>query len=122
MKQPSPSSIERVAKMTVASVYPMYLSRIEKHGRTQAELNQVIEWLTGYDEDQLNRMLEDKTSFGDFYDNCTLNPNAEQITGVVCGYRIEDIENEFMRKCRYLDKMVDELARGRKMDKILRSE
>lgn len=111
---------EKVAKMTFASVYPHYLSRIEKNGRTKAELHQVIEWLTGYDENTLQKLIDEKVTFETFYNNANLNPNAHLIKGVVCGYRIEDIEFELYRQARYLDKLVDELAKGRKMEKILR--
>jgi hypothetical protein len=111
---------EKVAKMTFASVYPHYLNRIEKNGRTKAELHQVIEWLTGYDENTLQKLIDEKVTFETFYNNANLNPNAHLIKGVVCGYRIEAIEFELYRQARYLDKLVDELAKGRKMEKILR--
>lgn len=111
---------ERVAKMSFASVYPHYVVKVEKKGRTVEELHEVIEWLTGYNEGKLQEIIEQKINFQDFFDNANLHPNAELITGVICGYRIEEIENPFMRKVRYLDKLVDELAKGRKMEKILR--
>lgn len=111
---------ERIAKMTFASVYPHYLAKVEKKGRTKEELHQVIEWLTGYDEKKLQALIEEKVTFESFFQNATLNPNAHFITGVICGYRIEDIENPLTQQVRYLDKLVDELAKGRKMDKILR--
>jgi hypothetical protein len=111
---------ERIAKMTFASVYPMYLTKVEKKGRTKEELHQVIKWLTGFDEKKLQKLIEEKVTFETFFQNAKLNPNAKRITGVICGYRVEEIENPLTRKARYLDKLVDELAKGRKMEKILR--
>ena len=111
---------ERIAKMTFASVYPMYLTRVEKKGRTKEELHQVIEWLIGFDEKKLQELIEEKVTFEIFFQNATLNPNAHLITGVICGYRVEEIENPLTQQARYLDKLVDELAKGRKMEKILR--
>jgi len=111
---------DRIAKMTCASVYPHYLNKVEKKGRTKAELHQVIEWLTGFDEDQLQQLIDEKATFQAFFDQADLNPNAHQIKGEICGYRIEEIENPLTRQTRYLDKLVDELAKGRKMEKILR--
>ncbi|WGD33980.1 DUF2200 domain-containing protein [Olleya sp. YS] len=111
---------ERIAKMSFASVYPHYVTRLERNGRTVEELHQVIEWLTGYNDKQIKDILENKVNFETFFKNATLNPNADLIKGVICGYRIEDITNKTTRECRYLDKLVDELAKGRKMDKILR--
>lgn len=111
---------ERVAKMSFASVYPMYVEKVEKKGRTKQELHQVIEWLTGFDNKKLQELIKDKATFKTFFDEATLNPNASLITGVICGYRVEDIEDPFMQKVRYLDKLVDELAKGKKMEKILR--
>ena len=111
---------ERIAKLTFASVYPHYLAKVEKKGRTKKELHQVITWLTGYDENKLQELIEDKVTFQDFYKNASLHPNAHLITGVICGYRIEEIENLLTKKVRYLDKLVDELAKNRKMEKILR--
>ena len=111
---------ERIAKMTFASVYPMYLAKVEKKGRTKEELHQVIEWLTGFNEKNLQELIEEKVTFETFFQNATLNPNAPLITGVICGYRIEQIENPLTQQVRYLDKLVDELAKGRKMEKILR--
>ena len=108
------------AKMTFASVYPHYLTKVEKKGRTKEELHQVIEWLTGYDEKKLQELIEEKVTFETFFQNATLNPNAHLITGVICGYRVEEIENPLTQQVRYLDKLVDELAKGRKMEKILR--
>src|SRR6056297_647429 len=106
---------EQISKMTFASVYPHYITRLEKNGRTKEEFHQVIEWLTGFDE---------KATFETFFEKAALNPNAQLIKGVICGYRIEEIPDEFelYRKCRYLDKLYDELAKGRKMEKILRVE
>ncbi|HEY1062620.1 MAG TPA: DUF2200 domain-containing protein [Daejeonella sp.] len=112
---------ERVAKMIFASVYPLYLTKVEKKGRTKEELLQVIEWLTGFDEAKLQEMVEKRVTFETFFQNAALNPNAHLITGMICGYRIEEIENPLTQKVRYLDKLVDELANGRKMEKILRS-
>ncbi|MBK0371155.1 DUF2200 domain-containing protein [Flavobacterium agrisoli] len=112
---------ERIAQLTFASVYPHYVTKIEKKGRTIAELHQVITWLTGFDDKQLNELIAEKVSFADFFDKATLNPKSSRITGVICGYRIEEIENQLTRQVRYLDKLVDELAKGRKMEKILRA-
>jgi len=111
---------ERIAKMTFASVYPMYLAKVEKKGRTKEELHQVITWLTGFDKEKLKDLLEKKVTFETFFQLATLNPHAPLITGVICGYRIEEIENPLTQQVRYLDKLVDELAKGRKMEKILR--
>ena len=111
---------ERIAKMTFALVYPMYLTKVEKKGRTKEELHQVIEWLTGFNEKKLQELIEEKVTFEIFFQNATLNPNAHLITGVICGYRVEEIENQLTKQVRYLDKLVDELAKGRKMEKILR--
>lgn len=111
---------ERIAKMTFASVYPHYITKVEKKGRTKAELHQVIEWLTGYDEKKLQELIDEKVTFEQFFNEAAMHPNAPLITGVICGYRIEEIENPLTKKVRYLDKLVDELAKGRKMEKILR--
>ncbi len=111
---------ERVAKLTFASVYPHYVAKVERKGRTKEELHQVIKWLTGYDEKKLQALIKEKVSFENFFQNATLNTNANLITGVICGYRVEEIENPLTKKMRYLDKLVDELAKGRKMEKILR--
>lgn len=111
---------ERIAKMTFASVYPHYLNKVEKKGRTQEELHQVIEWLTGYDHKQLQGLIDKKVTFEEFFRKATLHPNAHLITGLICGYRVEEIENALTQKVRYLDKLVDELAKGKKMEKILR--
>nr|WP_321243756.1 DUF2200 domain-containing protein [uncultured Psychroserpens sp.] len=111
---------DRVANMKFFSVYPHYVTKVEKKGRTIQELHQVIEWLTGYDEKKLQDIIDNKVTFETFFKEASLHPNAHLIKGVICGYRIEDIENETTKQCRYLDKLVDELARGRKMEKILR--
>ncbi len=111
---------ERIASLTFASIYPHYLTKIEKKGRTEEELEQVIEWLTGYDKKKQQEQIEKKVSFEVFFENATLNSNANLIKGVICGYRVEEIENRLTQQVRYLDKLVDELARGRKMEKILR--
>ncbi|HLU88937.1 MAG TPA: DUF2200 domain-containing protein [Cyclobacteriaceae bacterium] len=111
---------ERIAKMTFAGVYPMYVTKVEKKGRTKAELDQVIYWLTGFDEKRLEELIQQKATFKEFFRQATINPNARLITGVICGYRVEEIENPLTQQVRYLDKLVDELAKGRKMEKILR--
>lgn len=111
---------ERIAAMTFASVYPMYLAKVEKKGRTKEELHQVIAWLTGFDDIRLQELMEEKATFETFFQQATVNPNARLITGVICGYRVEEIENTLTQQVRYLDKLVDELAKGRKMEKILR--
>lgn len=113
---------ERVAKMIFASVYPHYVNKVEKKGRTKEELHQVIEWLTGFDQDQLPALIADRVTFKTFFERANLNPNAHLIKGMICGYRIEEIDNELTRECRYMDKLVDELAKGRKMEKILRKD
>ena len=112
---------ERLAKMTFASVYPMYLAKVEKKGRTKEELHQVIAWLTGFNEKKLQELIKQKATFEVFFQHASLNPNAKLITGVICGYRVEKIENPLTQQVRYLDKLVDELAKGRKMEKILRA-
>lgn len=111
---------EKIANMSFASVYPHYVAKIEKKGRSVEELHQVIEWLTGFDEKQLQSLIGEKVTFRDFFGRAKINPNAGMITGVICGYRVEDIENPLTQQARYLDKLVDELAKGRKMEKILR--
>lgn len=116
----TPEHNERIAKMTFASVYPHYITKVEKKGRTITELLQVIEWLTGFNETELQKLIDEKVTFKEFFEKATLNPNAHLIKGVICGYRIEEIDNELTRQARYLDKLVDELAKGRKMEKILR--
>ena len=111
---------ERVAKMTFASVYPHYVKKIESKGRTVEELHQVIKWLTGFDEKKIQMHIDEKVTFEVFFQIAKVNPNAHLITGVICGYRIEEIENPITRKIRYLDKLIDELAKGKSMEKILR--
>src|SRR4029077_11620015 len=111
---------ERFAKMTFASVYPLYLAKVEKKGRTKEELNQVIAWLTGFVNKKLQELIKEKATFETFFQQASLNTNAKLITGVICGYRVEEIENPLTQQVRYLDKLVDELAKGRKMEKILR--
>lgn len=113
---------ERIAKMTFASVYPHYITKVEKKGRTKEELHKVIEWLTGFDDINLQELIEERVTFKTFFRNAKLNPNAPLITGVICGYRIEEIETPLTKQVRYLDKLVDELAKGKKMEKILREE
>jgi len=115
----TPEHDKRIAQLTFASVYPHYITKVEKKGRTKEELHQVIEWLTGYDENKLQKLIEEKVTFEKFFATALINPNAHLITGVICGYRIEEIENPLTQKVRYLDKLVDELAKGRKMEKIL---
>jgi len=111
---------ERVANMRFFSVYPHYVTKVEKKGRTVEELHEVIEWLTGYDAAKVQELIDEKVTFKTFFERATLHPNADMIKGVICGYRIEEIDNELTRQCRYLDKLIEELARGRKMEKILR--
>ena len=115
---------EKVAKMNFGSIYPHYLNRIEKHGRTKEELDQVILWLTGYDQKNLDSFIDGNGTFGDFFEGAKIHKNAHMIKGVVCGYRIEEISEEFAlyRDCRRMEKLIDELAKGRKMEKILREE
>lgn len=114
---------EKVAKMIFGSIYPLYLNRLVKNGRTQEELNQVIEWLTGFNKKQLQEFIEEKVTFETFFKKATINPNVHLIKGVVCGYRIEEIEDDFevYKRCRQMEKLIDELAKGRKMEKILRT-
>lgn len=111
---------QRIAKMTFASVYPMYLEKVKKKGRTKEELHQVIKWLTDLDDQTLQSLIKENATFETFFQQASLNPNAHLITGVICGYRVEDIEDPLTQQVRYLDKLVDELAKGRKMEKILR--
>lgn len=118
--KPSAEHDARMAAMTFASVYPHYVAKVERKGRTKAELHQVITWLTGFNENQIAALLAAKTTFEDFFDKATLHPNAALIKGKICGYQIEAIENPITRNVRYLDKLVDELAAGRKIEKILR--
>lgn len=120
MTTTTPEHDAKIAQLTFAGVYPHYLSKIEKKGRTKAELHEVISWLTEFSEDQLNELITNKVTFKEFFEHATVNPNAHLIKGVICGYRIEDIETKTTREARYMDKLVDELAKGRKMEKILR--
>jgi hypothetical protein len=114
-------SNQRIFKMSFASVYPHYITKAEKKGRTKAEVDEIIYWLTGYDESSLQQILGDKTDFETFFTEAPqMNPNVSKITGVICGYRVEDIEDKLMQQIRYLDKLIDELAKGKKMEKILR--
>lgn len=116
----TPEHDERMAKMTFASVYPHYIAKVESKGRTIEELHQVIQWLTGFDEKKLHELIAENVTFESFFHQATLHPNAPLITGVICGYRIEEIQTPLTRQVRYLDKLVDELAKGKKMAKILR--
>lgn len=111
---------ERIAKLIFASVYPHYVTKVESKGRSVAELHQVIEWLTGFDEKKLQELIDEKVTFETFFDRAQLHPNAELIKGTICGYKIEEIENPLTKKARYLDKVIDELAKGKKIEKILR--
>lgn len=115
---------EKVANMIFASIYPLYWNRLEKHGRTKEEFHNVIEWFTGFNETQLQTLIAEKVTFKTFFEKAKIHPNAHLIKGVVCGYRIEEIEDKFevYKQCRRMEKLIDELARGRKMDKILRVE
>ena len=115
---------EKIANMIFASIYPLYLNRLEKNGRTKEELNQVIKWLTGFDQGALQELIDEKATFRTFFQKAKINTNAHMIKGVVCGYRIEEIEDKFelYKQCRQMEKLIDELARGRKMEKILRDE
>lgn len=117
----TPKHDERIAKMIFSSVYPHYVAKVESKGRTKEELHQVIEWLTGFDNKKLQALMDEKATFEEFFKKAKLNPNAQLITGTICGYKIEDIENPLTKQARYLDKLVDELAKGRKMEKILRN-
>src|SRR5689334_8829445 len=119
MKNPNNHN-ERFGNMTFSSVYPLYLTKVEKKGRTKAELDQVIQWLTGFNEKKLQALIQEKVTFKTFFEKATLHPNAQLITGVICGYRVEEIEDPLVQQVRYLDKLVDELAKGKAMEKILR--
>ena len=121
MPTTTPEHDARVAKMKFSSVYPHYVAKVEKKGKTKEELHQVIQWLTGFDDAEIQKCIDDEVTFEEFFERATLNPNARLIKGVICGYRVEDIENPLTRKGRYLDKLIDELARGKKMESILRS-
>ncbi|WP_417612899.1 DUF2200 domain-containing protein [Owenweeksia hongkongensis] len=116
----TPEHDARIGQLTFASVYPHYITKVEKKGRTKDELHQVIEWLTGYDEKKIQELTDEKVTFKKFFEGAKLNPNAHLIKGVICGYRIEDIQTPLTQQVRYLDKLVDELAKGKKMEKILR--
>ena len=120
----TPEKEEKVANMIFASIYPLYWNRLEKNGRTKEEFHQVLEWFTGFDEEKLQSLIEEKVTFRTFFQKAKIHPNAHMIKGVVCGYRIEEIEDEFelYKHCRQMEKLIDELARGRKMEKILRGE
>lgn len=122
MKQPPAGTEERIARMTFSSIYPLYLEKVEKKGRTKQELDQVLTWLTGYDARKLKALIDDQVTFDVFFKKCNLHPNAHLIRGVICGYRVEELENPLIKRVRYMDKLVDELARGRKMEKILRPD
>jgi len=117
----SPKHDQRIAEMTFSSVYPHYVTKVEKKGRTIEELHEVIQWLTGFDNDKIQELIDRKVTFKTFFEEATLHPNASMIKGVICGYRIEEIETPLTKQARYLDKLIEELARGRKMEKILRS-
>ncbi|MEX1025479.1 MAG: DUF2200 domain-containing protein [Planctomycetota bacterium] len=112
---------ERIAKLTFASVYPHYVNKVERKGRTEQDLLKVIRWLTGFTKAQIDKHIAKGSTFEEFFAAAKLNPNASKITGVICGYRVEEIENPLTQKCRYLDKLVDEVARGKKMESVLRS-
>lgn len=116
----TPKHDEQMAKMTFTSVYPHYVNKVESKGRTREELHQVIHWLTGFDDKKIQALIDEKVTFETFFQRATINPNAHLITGVICGYRIEEIENPLTKQVRYLDKLVDELAKGKAMEKILR--
>jgi len=118
----TPEHNKRMAEMIFASVYPHYVTKIESKGRTKAELHEVIQWLTGFDDKKIQEFIDQKVTFETFFKEAKLNPNAKLITGTICGYRIEDITNPLTQKVRYLDKLVDELAKGRTMEKILRAK
>ena len=117
----TPEHNDRIAKMKFSSVYPHYVTKVEKKDRTIEELHQVIEWLTGFDENKIQELIKEEVTFEIFFDRAKLNPNAHLIKGVICGYRIEELENPLTKQTRYLDKLIDELAKGRKMEKILRN-
>ena len=117
----TPEHDARIAKMTFASVYPHYISKVEKKGKTKEELHQIIKWLTSFDDKRLQELIDEKVTFKTFFSNAKLNKNAHLITGGICGYRIEEIETPLTKQVRYLDKLIDELARGKKMEKILRT-
>lgn len=117
----TPEHNDRIANMTFASIYPHYITKVKRKGRTLQELHEVIEWLTGFDDKKIQELVDEKASFETFFKKAKLNPHASLIKGMICGYRIEDIDNPLTRQVRYLDKLVDELAKGKKMDRILRA-
>ena len=117
----TPEHNAKMAKITFASVYPYYVKKVESKGRTVAELHQVIQWLTGFDAKQIQSLIDEKVTFDTFFQRATPNPNAHLITGLICGYRVEELINPLTRRVRYLDKLIDELAKGKKMEKILRA-
>lgn len=119
--KPTPEHNERISKMTFASVYPHYITKVQRKGRTIGELHQVIAWLTGFDDKKLQELIDGNVTLEDFFKQAKLNQHAQLITGLICGYRIEEIDNPITKQIRYLDKLVDELAKGRKMEKILRN-
>jgi hypothetical protein len=121
MPTTTPEHDAKIAAMTFSSVYPHYVAKVEKKGRTREELHEVIRWLTGFDDARIQKHIDAKSTFEAFFRDATLNPNARLITGVICGYRVEEIETPLTRQVRYLDKLVDELAKGKKMEKILRA-
>lgn len=118
----TPKHDKKIANLTFASVYPHYITKVEKKNRTKEELDHVIQWLTGFDEKKLQVLIDAEVTFKEFFEKADLNPNADLITGVICGYRIEEIETPLTKQVRYLDKLVDELAKGKAMEKILRSK
>lgn len=121
MKQPPAGTEEKIGQYTLAQIYPAYVAKLEKKGRTTQEFFEIVEWLTGYDEKTFMQMLKGGATFRTFFDECKLHPNAHLITGSICGYRVETLENPFIQKARYLDKLVDELAKGKAMEKVLRT-
>jgi hypothetical protein len=121
MKKPPPGTEARVAKMTFASIYPHYVTKVEKKGRTKEDLNEVIKWLTGYTGKKLKSLIDDEATLETFFKKCRLHPNVHLIKCSICGYKVEEMEDGVLKKCRYMDKLVDELAKGRKLEKILRS-
>lgn len=116
----TPEHTQKIAQMTFASVYPHYINKVERKNRTKEELHQVIQWLTGFDDTKIQQLIDEKVSFKTFFESADLNPKANLITGTICGYKIEELENPLTKQVRYLDKLVDELAKGKKMEKILR--
>jgi hypothetical protein len=118
---PTPEHNAKIAKLTFAAVYPLYVAKVERKGRTEAEVQQVVEWLTGFDRQKQLQLINEKVTFETFFERANLHPNAHLITGLICGYRIEALDNPLTQKVRYLDKLVDELAKGKSMEKILRN-